>query len=77
MTKSDKWLAGISFVALIITLGIIYFSLIYLTVTHRFGFIALILYMAIMVLITLKIGRYMRTWQDWADNVKAFIRHNA
>lgn len=74
MTKTDKWIAGLSFILLLISCIILWFGSICLAIINHWFILLMPLNLAIVVSLVHFLAPYMRSWQEWADNVIKFLK---
>jgi len=73
MTTKDKCIAGASFVALVLVCAILWFGSVSLLFINIWFAFLLPLSMGGVCILVFLLAPYMRTWQEWADNVKRAV----
>ena len=75
MTTKDKWIGGVGFVSLLLICTIMFYAPIALMAISMWFFPIFAICLTIVTFgVVLWLPKYMRTWQDWANNVKKFAQ---
>jgi len=73
MTVRDKWIAGVSFIFVLLFMAVLLFGSIHIAFLNKWYILLIPISMSINLVLTVLIMPYMRTWQGWADNIKKLV----